>query len=86
MKRVFGISVLAVLLSACSALPQKTKEEVVAKRADEFAQYLVNQDFDSAREYTTPAYRKSVPEKHFKSKFFGALNWKKVTRQRCSVR
>ncbi|MBU2887572.1 hypothetical protein KO507_17540 [Gilvimarinus agarilyticus] len=74
LSKFFLISLMVGAVSSCASLT-KTPEERVTKRAGEFVQYLVAKDLESARQYTTPAYRKSVPVGRFKSKFLGAANW-----------
>lgn len=76
--RFFIFCVVSVLVCSCATLTPKTNEEKVAERADDFIQLLVSKDLESARNYTTPAYRKGVAPGRFKSKFLGAANWTKA--------
>ena len=94
---VFLIMMLGACVTGCATKPESTEEDRVAARALEWADALIDLDFDKALTYMTPSYQKSPRAERFQGEFIGAsfwhgaeVKWVKcdavAESQRCSVR
>lgn len=94
--RVFsGLSFLGLV--SCTALDTRPPEERIGERALRQAQALLEGDYDTAVQYTTPSYRDSEQARFYAARHSGAQFWNKVELRwvkcdqvaepdRCSVR
>ena len=67
----WSVLVLAIVLSGCAGrglAPEVPKEGLVAKRAQERWNFLVQADLDNAYQYFSPAYRQVLPLALYKGK------------------
>ena len=81
-KRTLGVSLAmagCLLVAACSLVPSKTPEEIVAQRAMDWAEALMALDYDTALTYMTPAYQNSPRSDRFEGDFSGTAWWQSVT-------
>ena len=66
---------LSVALGGCSALGMRPAEEIVAQRAQERLDLLMNGGWKQAYEYATPSYRATAPLSMYSSRYGGAGMW-----------
>lgn len=76
---------LAIVTAGCASIQPQPPEEVVRARAEAQGQALVDQDFEAALTYTTPAYQSSPRSDMYQSNFSGSSFWTKteVARVQC---
>lgn len=101
LRYVLLVMVLWASVTGCATKPEFTEEDRVAARALEWADALIDLDFDKALTYMTPSYQNSPRAERFQGDFIGAsfwhgaeLKWVKCdavessqkSSQRCSVR
>ena len=78
--KLFAGAVLALLLSACAGLGVNAPpEEIVAKRAQAWADAAKDGDYKTAYTYTSPNYRKFRPAGAYHANVGGASIWKSAT-------
>ena len=75
--RLCGL-LISLIVSGCASLSGGTPEEVVERRAMERVAFLMEGDFDSAYQYTTPGYRSTVPVREYSGRWVGATMWQDV--------
>lgn len=87
------IGVAALTLAGCAALQPKTPEEIVTQRVEERWAALIKSDFETAWNYTQPAYRAIVKQTNYAKTFGSAGQWRGVQvhqvsceAERCTVR
>jgi len=94
---VLIVTMLWACVTGCATKPEFTEEDRVAARALEWAEALMDLDFDKALTFMTPSYRNSPRAERFQGEFMGAsfwhaaeLKWVKCDAiegyQRCAVR
>lgn len=66
---------LCLLVAACAPIQPEKPEEVVARRALAWAGALMEQDYDLALSYATPAYQSSARSERFAANYSGAAWW-----------
>lgn len=71
MYKVVSVAMMALLLSACSALSPKTDEEQVMRRSEQRMQAFQKMDFDKAYSFMSPGYRSANSIRHFEADHVG---------------
>ncbi|NLD15328.1 MAG: hypothetical protein GX665_09625 [Gammaproteobacteria bacterium] len=71
MYKVVSVAMMALLLSACSALSPKTDEEQVMRRSEQRMQAFQKMDFDKAYSFMSPGYRSANSIRHFEADHIG---------------
>lgn len=71
MYKVVSVAMMALLLSACSALSPKTDEEQVMRRSEQRMQAFQKMDFDKAYGFMSPGYRSANSIRHFEADHIG---------------
>ena len=66
------------LLAGCVSQPKLSLEERVGNRALEWADALMELEYDLALSYMTPTYQASPRSKQFRGEFAGTGNWQKA--------
>ena len=76
---------LALVMAGCASIQPQPPEEVVRARAEAQGQALVDQDFETALSFTTPAYQSSPRSDMYQANFSGSSFWTKteVARVEC---
>ena len=76
---------LALVMVGCVSIQPQPPEEIVRARAEAQGQALVDQDFETALSFTTPAYQNSPRSELYQSNFSGSSFWIKteVARVKC---
>jgi hypothetical protein len=72
--------VMILGLTGCAGgFQSPSAEEVVGQRATRWAEALMAQDYESALEMTTPAFRNSPRASRYQAEFAGATWWQDVS-------
>lgn len=66
---------VALVMTGCAVVQPQPPEEIVRARAEAQAQALVDQDFEKALSYTTPAYRNSPRSQYYQANHSGSSFW-----------
>ena len=76
---------LALVMVGCVSIQPQPPEEIVRARAEAQGQALVDQDFETALSFTTPAYQNSPRSELYQSNLSGSSFWIKteVARVKC---
>lgn len=74
----FLIMTLLFTMIGCSSIESKSPEEIVRSRAEAQGQALVDQDFEAALSYTTPAYQNSPRSELYQANHSGSSFWLKT--------
>lgn len=74
-KKAF-LAPLVSILCGCSVLEQKPPEEVVLERAEAHLAAMRDGDFQTALEYTTPAFQQSARARRYGSMYSSAPMWR----------
>ncbi|MET0051377.1 MAG: hypothetical protein ABW095_09910 [Candidatus Thiodiazotropha sp.] len=81
-KKILTVMVMILTLSACATDPAaqaKRDEAVVAQRAAERWDLLIQGRLESAYEYLTPGYRAATPYSHYQKSVKGRGLWQGAT-------
>lgn len=70
---------LLTVFGGCATVPGETVENVVGQRAVEWAETLIELDYDLALTYMTPSYQASPRADRYRGDFSGASFWRSVT-------
>ena len=73
--RAMGAATLVALLSGCVTQTNQSAEDQVAARALEWADALIELDYDRALTYMTPTYQESPRADRFRGDFSGSAFW-----------
>ncbi len=79
LERVIVVGGLLAVLSSCTTVPEETTEDLVGQRAIEWAETLIELDYDRALTYMTPSYQVSPRADRYRGDFSGAGFWRSVT-------
>ena len=71
----FSAWMFFLVMSGCSSIGSTPPEEVVRARAEAQGQALVDQDFEKALSYTTPAYQNSPRAQLYQANHSGSSFW-----------
>ena len=74
----FLVWIFFLVISGCSSIGSAPPEEVVRARAEAQGQALIDQDFEKALSYTTPAYRDSARAELYQANHSGSSFWLKT--------
>jgi len=69
------VFLISSLLTGCVSQPKLSQEERVGKRALEWADALMNLEYERALSYMTPTYQASPRAKQFRGDFSGTSTW-----------
>jgi len=92
-----ALAVLGMILLGCATQVEKPVEEQAGARAIEWADALIDLDYQKALTYMTPAYQESPRAERFRGDYVGSAFWQKADLKwvkcdegqpprRCSVR
>ena len=73
--KAIGVAVLGSLLSGCATQAEQSAKDQVAARAVEWADALMDLDYDRALTYMTPTYQNSPRADRFRGDFSGSSWW-----------
>ena len=79
LERMIVVGGLLAVLSSCTTVPEETTEDLVGQRAIEWAEMLIELDYDRALTYMTPSYQASPRADRYRGDFSGASFWRSVT-------
>lgn len=71
----FLLVLMTISLASCAAMQPRPPEEVVGERALAQAQALIDQDYDKALSFTTPAYQAGARASLYRANYNGASFW-----------
>lgn len=77
--RSMALGSILTFTVGCAMTPEVTTEQVVGNRALEWAETLMDLDYDGALAYMTPAYQASPRAKRYRGDFSGAGFWRSVS-------
>lgn len=74
------VAILAIALMSvgCSTTTKVTTEQLVAMRATEWADALMEQNYDAALAMTTPGFRNSPKAERYPARYSGSSWWQSV--------